>query len=120
MGKMTEEKKKRRKKRLLKKEFEITDEDLRSFTEFEEYLETVKEADPEFKKSSDTLKTLLAQYPEPEDAPEEVQEEVRKAMFYTSEKMMSLFLENDLTDQRRIFKSNQIMTYNSNESLMLK
>ena len=62
MGKMTEEKKKRRKKRLLKREFEITDEDLRFFTEYEEYLEKLKEADPEFKKSSDILKTLLTQY----------------------------------------------------------
>ena len=120
MGKMTEEKKKRRKKRLLKREFEITDEDLRFFTEYEEYLEKLKEADPEFKKSSDILKTLLTQYPEPEDAPEEVQEEVRKAMFYTSEKMVSLFLENELENKKRIFKSNQIMTYKSNESLMLK
>ena len=103
-----------------KREFEITDEDLRFFTEYEEYLEKLKEADHEFKKSSDILKTLLTQYPEPEDAPEEVQEEVRKAMFYTSEKMVSLFLENELENKKRIFKSNQIMTYNSNESLMLK
>ena len=35
-----------------KREFEITDEDLRFFTEYEEYLEKLKEADPEFKKDT--------------------------------------------------------------------